>query len=540
MATSLVSWTTLLYANLAYIMVRYVRSIIAARQFRAFELKNQCSHAVLAPNKLPWSLDRVYAVVKATRDGLDLFDDLLLPRFQQLKTFTFEGLGIFNQRFITTAEPRNVQAAFATNFKDFATGPTRAGQFGALLGHKGIFTLDGEEWARGRKMFRPVFKRERVNDLEGTGRASEVLIDALPMSEDGKWTEVVDMMPYFYRFTLDTATGFLFGKSVESQSIAAGRLDKENGELGEIAADREFGDAFMVAQEWLAYRIRLQGLYFLVDGLKWRRAVKTVRSFVNRYVQQALEQERMRADEKTGEEEETGDYNLLSELAKQTHDPIELRDQILGVLVAGRDTTAVLLSWTLAELAIHPKLYSELRSSILSTFGPDPTSPTTPLTFASLKSHHPIQNFLNEVLRLHPIVPLNNRLCVNDTILPVGGGADGTQPIAVQKGELVNFVVYQMHRRKDIWGEDADEFKPDRWEGRKIGWEFVPFSGGARVCLGQQYALTEASYLLVRLLQTYDRVEHADGAEARLKKNFGLTMFPANGCKVRMRKANAS
>lgn len=208
---------------------------------------------------------------------------------------------------------------------------------------------------------------------------------------------------------------------------------------------------------------------------------------------------------------------------------------MIANIIPGRDTTAVLLSWTFAELANHPELYSDLRSSILDTFG---SNSKIPLTFASLKSHHTIQNLLNEALRLHPVVPLNNRICIKNTILPVGGGPSGTEPIAVQKGTLVNFVVYQMHRRKDIWGEDADEFKPERWEGRKIGWEFVPFSGGARVCLGQQYALTEASYLLVRLVQCFDKIEFMGNAEGgELKKGFGLTMFPADGCKVRLRRA---
>lgn len=204
-------------------------------------------------------------------------------------------------------------------------------------------------------------------------------------------------------------------------------------------------------------------------------------------------------------------------------------------VIPGRDTTAVLLSWTFVELAQRPQIYADLRSSIFETFGSDSK---TPLTFASLKSNHTIQNLLNESLRLHPVVPLNNRICINSTILPVGGGPSGTEPIAVQKGTLVNFIVYQMHRRKDIWGEDADEFKPDRWEGRKIGWEFVPFSGGARICLGQQYALTEASYLLVRLVQRFDRIEFMGEAKGgRMKKGLGLTMFPADGVKVRMRRA---
>jgi len=133
-------------------------------------------------------------------------------------------------------------------------------------------------------------------------------------------------------------------------------------------------------------------------------------------------------------------------------------------------------------------------------------------------------------------VPVNNRMAVRDTVLPVGGGDDGSKPVSVRKGQLVNFIVYQIHRRKDIWGEDADEFRPERWDGRKIDWSFVPFSGGPRICLGQQYAITEASFMLVRLMQHFDAIEWL-GESGSISKGLGLTMFPANGVPVRLRRA---
>lgn len=133
-------------------------------------------------------------------------------------------------------------------------------------------------------------------------------------------------------------------------------------------------------------------------------------------------------------------------------------------------------------------------------------------------------------------LPLNNRTAVRDTILPVGGGPNRDQPIAVRKGTVVGFTTYVMHRREDLWGEDAAAFKPERWEGRKTDWSFVPFSGGPRICLGQQYALTEAAYLTVRLLQTFDKIEWA-GPPGKVRKGLGLTLFPRDGVPIRMRKA---
>ena len=82
-----------------------------------------------------------------------------------------------------------------------------------------------------------------------------------------------------------------------------------------------------------------------------------------------------------------------------------------------------------------------------------------------------------------------------------------------------------MHRRPDVWGDDADEFRPDRWEGKKVGWEYLPFNGGPRICLGQQFALTEAGYVLVRLLQKYDSIESLD-TDPVIKSNLTLTSSP--------------
>lgn len=201
-------------------------------------------------------------------------------------------------------------------------------------------------------------------------------------------------------------------------------------------------------------------------------------------------------------------------------------------MFAGRDTTAALLSWVFFELAQRPDVQQKLRQAVRDDFGND----TRKINFATLKSCKYLQYILNETLRCWPTVPVNNRTAVRDTVLPVGGGPNRDQPIPVRKGESVTFIIYAMHRRKDIWGEDANEFKPERWEGRKSDWSFIPFSGGPRICLGQQYALTEAGYLVVRLLQTFDKIEW-NGPTGRPRKGLGLTLFPRDGVHVRMHKA---
>ena len=93
------------------------------------------------------------------------------------------------------------------------------------------------------------------------------------------------------------------------------------------------------------------------------------------------------------------------------------------------------------------------------------------------------------VLRLYPSVPVNSRFATKTTVLPVGGGIDGQSPILVRQGEAVGYCVYALHRRRDIYGEDAYEFRPSRWDEerlQKIGWGYLPFNGGPRICPGSE------------------------------------------------------
>jgi cytochrome P450 len=95
-------------------------------------------------------------------------------------------------------------------------------------------------------------------------------------------------------------------------------------------------------------------------------------------------------------------------------------------------------------------------------------------------------------LRLYPPVPLNNREAIKTTVLPTGGGPDGNSPMLVRKGELVVFSQYVNSRRKNIYGQDAEDFRPERWETGElagIGWAYFPFNGGPRQCLGEDFAM---------------------------------------------------
>jgi cytochrome P450 len=148
------------------------------------------------------------------------------------------------------------------------------------------------------------------------------------------------------------------------------------------------------------------------------------------------------------------------------------------------------------------------------------------------------------VLRLYPSVPVNSRAALTRTTLPTGGGPSGTSPILIRRGEAVGYSVYAMHRRQDIYGPDADLFRPERWENdalKDVGWGYLPFNGGPRVCLGQDFALLEAGYTVARLIQCFTTIEMVEGLEqdhvpvGEEKQTLTLVVASAEGCWVQMK-----
>lgn len=140
---------------------------------------------------------------------------------------------------------------------------------------------------------------------------------------------------------------------------------------------------------------------------------------------------------------------------------------------------------------------------------------------------------MSPALRLYPVVPSNARFAVRDTLIPRGGGPDQLSAVFIPKGGIVAYSVYSMHRRRDIYGPDAELFRPERWgpeENLRPGWAYLPFNGGPRICVGQQFALTEASYTIVRLLQEFSGIEDRDGEE--WMEQLSLTCCSAMGVRV--------
>lgn len=285
-------------------------------------------------------------------------------------------------------------------------------------------------WEHSRALFRPQFARENINNLDTTEKAARDLINACGSTNPQGWTADVDLSPLFYNFTLDTATEFLFGESINSQEIAVRQVNGDvDPEDERISAANKFRSALELVNDCIRWRMRLGHFYWLSDGLYFRQAIRFIRGWTEQYVQLALHSPL--TPQAKGEKS-----NVLSTLATQCKTPEELRNQTLAIMFAGRDTTASLLGWIFKELAVNTDVFHKLRTIVLTEFPVDQS-----ITFAALKSCRYLRHVLNESLRLHPTVPLNTRMATRDTTLPAGGGPDGKAPIAVHKGQTIFFSV---------------------------------------------------------------------------------------------------
>ena len=292
----------------------------------------------------------------------------------------------------------------------------------------------------------------------------------------------------------------------------------------------EFIQAFDESLAGAARRRRAGILRFrYMFDKKWKVAYRKVHAFIDNHVKRALDEtapDSSNGSKAVSSHEHTSPhrYVLLHEMAKQIRDPVELRFQILHVFLPARNTISIVIGNALFHLARNPKVWTDLRSSALSLG-------LKPLTFEVLKSLVLFRHVLFETIRLQGPSGRVLRTALRDTILPVGGGPDGQSPVLIEQGVIVALNLWGLHHDRDVWGDDVDEFKPQRWLGKRPMWEFVPFLGGPRICPAQQQVLTQAIYVLVRLVREFLVIENRDPTQEYVELT-KITVESRNGVQI--------
>lgn len=243
----------------------------------------------------------------------------LTPYFEIAKTCRIHTFGITG--YFTT-DPENIKAILSTNFQDWSLGSRRLASY-PLLG-EGIFSQDGPAWKRSRELIHRQFVRVQKQSLQVFTAHVDRLVASI---SEATIDDCVDLKPLLFQYTLDTTTTLLFGESYSSMTKIDGDVVRDN-----------FDHALLGC----GIRVRLADAAFLYNPASFRKSCSVVRKWAARFVSKALA-----FRETHGGAAAARKYPFVTDLWSETQDAGLVRDQLLHVLVAGRDSTASLLCWTL-------------------------------------------------------------------------------------------------------------------------------------------------------------------------------------------------
>lgn len=405
-----------------------------------------------------------------------LYGDISFWRFLHVSTYFF-------------AHPDDIEAVLVTKYRSFTKGMgTRAN---AELFGNGLLTSEGEFWLRQRRLSQPAFHRTRIAVYAGimAGEAQRML-------ESWRDGAEIDIHREMMRTTLTIATRTLFGVELGSRMpVVAEALDNFIRQNAGISVWR---------------------LFFKLPTPRRRQFLRGIRALDD--IVYGIIRERRAGG--------LGD-DLLSDLlrAQDTDGSAmtdqQLRDEVMTMLLAGHETTALALSWAWFLLAKHPDAQARLQQEIDHVLsGRLPTAQDVEkLDYAN--------RTVRETLRLYPPAWVMTRGAIEP--VEIGG-------YVLPPGSNVIVSPWVTHRDARFFPR-PEQFDPDRWTASGVQalprFAYFPFGGGPRVCIGNGFALMEAPILLAAVAQRY-RISLVPGQVA--EPSASITLRPSNGVRVRLQR----
>jgi cytochrome P450/predicted unusual protein kinase regulating ubiquinone biosynthesis (AarF/ABC1/UbiB family) len=386
------------------------------------------------------------------------------------------------------SHPDAIKTIFTGDEEDLRAGEANF-RLEPILGRQSLLLLDGKEHLRERRLLQPPFHGDRMLAYGAVMR--DITAEAV-----GRWPlgRPFAIHPEMQGVTLDVILRTVFGldEGPAKRDLRAALLA--------LLAIGSNGQTLLAAQQSTGSRAGAVARFF------------AARERVDRLLYAEIAARR-RADV-------SGRADILSLLAQATYEdgtPLAdeaLRDELMTMLLAGHETTATALAWAvshvLADAGVRARLASELRDA-----GPTPLDPQHVTRLEYLDA------VCRETLRLTPIVPLVGRRLTRPMTI---GGVD------LPAGVVASPCIYLAHRRPERW-PDPTRFRPERFlESKPTPYEFLPFGGGVRRCLGMAFALVEMKIVLAEMLNRAE-MRAAPGYQVRVVRR-SVTLAPSEGMPV--------
>ncbi|XP_021747048.1 cytochrome P450 CYP72A219-like [Chenopodium quinoa] len=405
---------------------------------------------------------------------------------------------------LNITKPEFIREIF-TKYEVFTKGPPgKKTTFGLVL-------REGEDWAKVRRIINPAFEMEKLKNMLPT---MEKCCDTMIR----KWEEIiattgsaeVDVYSSLNVFSGDVIAKTSFGSSYE-----------EGKKLFKLQEEQVFL-AFQVMRSISNY---IPGWRYLPTKVNRRR--KKLAHETKEMVKTLVENRKKLKQT----EESINKVDLLGIMLESNEKEIEengiglsmeeVIDECKLFLLAGKDTTSSLLTWAMVLLSEHQDWQSKAREEVLSRFGKDNTP-----DYNGLNSLTIVNMIINETLRFYPPASSLSRIIHTDTKL---------KNLTLLNGMEINMPTIMVHRDQDLWGDDANEFNPNRFakgvlNANKVPGSFMPFGGGPRMCVGKNYALIEAKLALTKILQHFSfelspSYVHAPMCLAAMVPQFGAPLI---------------
>ncbi|HDZ4292183.1 cytochrome [Campylobacter jejuni] len=367
-----------------------------------------------------------------------------------------------------------------------------------LLGES-IFTTNGEVWKKQRELLRPSFEMTRINKVFNL------------MSE-----AVADMMDRFNKYPnhavieVDEAMTFITA-DVIFRTIMSSKLDEEKG--------KKILNAFVTFQEQSVHTAMRRmfrfpkWLSYVLGDRKRAKAGDVIRQVLSDII-------KPRYDMADNAEFEDILGSLLLVVDADTNKRFsfeEILDQVAMLFLAGHETTASSLTWTLYLLSLYPKEQEKAYEEITQVLQGGV------IEISHLRQFKYLTNIFKESLRLYPPVGFFAREAKKDTQV---------RDKLIKKGSGVVIAPWLIHRHEEFW-TNPHGFNPSRFEGEYKKDAYLPFGVGERICIGQGFAMQEAILILANILKTY-KLELEEGFVPDVVGR--LTVRSANGMRIKFSK----
>ena len=386
--------------------------------------------------------------------------------------------------------PDHIERVLQTEWEDYVGAPQ--GELEELLGN-GLLINEGESWQQQRQLMQPAFFRQRLE------RYTRAMVEYSERLVDEEWGDgdIVDVEREMRNLTLQIIVQSMFGQDIKNEQSIIGDAFKDIGKRFKPSRSK------WPIPNWIP----------TPANVRFRNALEDIDEIIYEMI-----------DERRGEADERDD--LLAMLLQAQDDEGEgmsdkqLRDEMMTMLLAGHDTTALSITYTWHLIANNPEVEERLRTELDDVLGDDFA------TFEELPRLEYLEKVIKESMRLYPAVHSISRRAVTDVEF------DG---YPISEGSRIFLAPWVTHRDGRFWDE-PETFRPGRWDEANVEarpeYAYFPFGGGPRRCIGKKFAMLEAKLIISTILQKCTLEPEADES---LDLVASITAQPKDGIDMRVR-----